>query len=40
VRADMDRIRAFYEGVQGENPELESRIWLREEGEDAPTAAS
>ncbi len=30
----MDRMRAFYAGVQGKYPELQSRILLREEEDD------
>lgn len=37
VRADMDRIRAMYEGVRGKYPEKESVPRLREE--DAPGGA-
>jgi 1-acyl-sn-glycerol-3-phosphate acyltransferase len=31
VRADMDRVRAFYSRIRGRYPELESAIRLREE---------
>lgn len=31
LRSDMDRIRGFYEGIQGQHPESMSRIRLREE---------
>ncbi len=31
VRADMNRIRAFYEGIEGKRPELQSPIRLRAE---------
>jgi 1-acyl-sn-glycerol-3-phosphate acyltransferase len=31
VRADMDRLREFYGGIQGKHPELHSRIRLPEE---------
>ena len=31
VRADMDRIRAFYDGKRGRHPSLESVILLKEE---------
>ena len=33
IRADLDRIRAAYEGVLGENPELQSIPRMREEDE-------
>ena len=31
IKDDMDRIREFYEGVQGKHPELRTRIRLRDE---------
>jgi 1-acyl-sn-glycerol-3-phosphate acyltransferase len=34
VRADMERIRSFYEGMRGRHPDQTSRVRLREE--DAP----
>jgi len=34
IKADMDRIRAFYEDVRGKYPEKRSRIRLRAEDED------
>jgi 1-acyl-sn-glycerol-3-phosphate acyltransferase len=37
VRADMDQIRAFYEGIRGKHPDKESVPRLREE--DAPGSA-
>jgi 1-acyl-sn-glycerol-3-phosphate acyltransferase len=33
VRADMDRIRTFYQDIQGKHPELVSTMRLREEDE-------
>jgi 1-acyl-sn-glycerol-3-phosphate acyltransferase len=38
VRADMDAIRAFYEGIQGRYPENHTPIYLPEE--DPPKAAA
>ena len=40
IRADMDRIRAFYDGMKGYRPELSTKMVLKEEMlEDAPKAA-
>lgn len=33
VRRDMDRVRAFYAGLRGRHPDLESTIRLKEEAE-------
>jgi len=38
VKADMDRIRAFYEDVTGRYPEHQSPIRLAEEDDDAPAS--
>lgn len=38
VRADMDRIRAFYAAKQGKYPEQATPVRLREEESDAPEA--
>lgn len=38
VTADMDRIRSFYEGIEGRHPELHTRIRLRQEDELPPAA--
>lgn len=38
VKADMDRIRAFYEGMKGVHPELQSRIVLPAEEPEASEA--
>lgn len=32
MEGDMDRIRAFYEGVQGKKPELQTAVRFRDEG--------
>ncbi len=40
VRADMARIRSFYEGVRGRHPERESTPRLREEDEPPSAAAA
>jgi hypothetical protein len=37
VKADMDVIRAFYDGVRGKHPENETVIRLREEEQIAPS---
>ncbi|GAB4217057.1 MAG: hypothetical protein OHK0013_44260 [Sandaracinaceae bacterium] len=38
IKADMERIRAFYKDVRGKHPERESAPRLREE--DAPVSAA
>jgi len=40
IAADMEKVRAFYDGVTGKYPELQNDIVLKEElGDDAPPAA-
>jgi hypothetical protein len=40
VRADMDKIRAFYVGIEGRYPENQTPIYLPEEDQPLPRAAS
>jgi 1-acyl-sn-glycerol-3-phosphate acyltransferase len=40
VRADMDRVRAFYASFRGRHPALESVIRLKEEEADPPAASA
>ena len=35
LSADMDVLRRFYEAGAGKNPDQASRVWLREEDEEA-----
>jgi len=39
VKADMDEIRAYYDGIRGKFPELQTTIALKEEPSDSPDPA-
>jgi 1-acyl-sn-glycerol-3-phosphate acyltransferase len=39
-RADMDRIRAFYDGIEGRHPDQHTPVRLREERDEAASQAS
>lgn len=40
VKADMDRVRAFYDGVRGKHPDFETPILLKEELPGTPEQAA